>query len=233
VSPTPTRYFLDKTPRYHLVVEEVFRTFPDARFIFLWRHPLAIIGSLIDHRGDNRWNLYEYHIDLYTGLANLIEAFENHADRALALRYEDLIEHPDERWPEVFAHLDLTFDREALAHFDKVELAGRVGDRVGSRQYDRVSAEPLVKWRSILTNPLRRAWCDRYLRWIGQRRLAVMGYDLEELRAELHAAPRDLKRCASDIYDHLFGATVSALELRMIRDKLVDRRAMSLLTPHH
>ena len=38
-------YFLDKTPRYGLIVDELREAFPGARFIFLWRQPLAIIAS--------------------------------------------------------------------------------------------------------------------------------------------------------------------------------------------
>jgi hypothetical protein len=38
------RYFLDKTPRYHYVVDDLFRVFPEAKTIFLWRNPLAIVA---------------------------------------------------------------------------------------------------------------------------------------------------------------------------------------------
>lgn len=39
-------YFLDKTPRYYLIIPEIARVFPDAKFIFLFRHPLQILASL-------------------------------------------------------------------------------------------------------------------------------------------------------------------------------------------
>src|SRR2546430_873315 len=44
-SPRDAMYFLDKTPRYHLIAEELSRTFPDAKYVFLWRHPLSIVAS--------------------------------------------------------------------------------------------------------------------------------------------------------------------------------------------
>ena len=44
-------YFLDKTPRYHLVVDEIKELFPDGRFIFLWRQPLAVAASIIESFG--------------------------------------------------------------------------------------------------------------------------------------------------------------------------------------
>src|SRR5215217_1222403 len=36
-------YFLDKTPRYHLVADDIVQMFPDGKFILLWRHPLSVI----------------------------------------------------------------------------------------------------------------------------------------------------------------------------------------------
>src|SRR5688572_7827725 len=45
-TPDGPRYFLDKTPHYHVIADEVMRTFPDAKFVFLWRNPLAALASL-------------------------------------------------------------------------------------------------------------------------------------------------------------------------------------------
>jgi hypothetical protein len=40
--------FLDKTPRYFLIVPELARLFPSARFILLWRNPLSVLASELD-----------------------------------------------------------------------------------------------------------------------------------------------------------------------------------------
>jgi hypothetical protein len=42
------RYFLDKSPPYHLVVEDLARLFPEAKLIFLWRNPLAVVASIVE-----------------------------------------------------------------------------------------------------------------------------------------------------------------------------------------
>ena len=61
-----------------------------------------------------------------------------------------------------------------------------------------MSREPLEKWKAQMANPLRKAWAKRYLRWIGAERLAIMGYDLEALLAEVDAIPLKLRSTASD-----------------------------------
>ena len=75
--------------------------------------------------------------------------------------------------------------RDLLTSFSDVRLEGSMGDPTGVHRYDTISEEPLEKWRSTLANPYRKRWCREYLRWIGGERLAVMGYELDELLAEL------------------------------------------------
>src|SRR5713101_1022969 len=39
--------FLDKTPRYYFVCEELRRVFPKAKYIFLLRNPLSVLASIL------------------------------------------------------------------------------------------------------------------------------------------------------------------------------------------
>jgi hypothetical protein len=226
------RYFLDKTPRYHLVVEEIIALFPEAKLVFLWRHPLAVVASIIHSFGHGRWNLQDYGIDLYSGLASLIEASHRHRERSFAVRYEDLVAQPDQTWPRLFAHLGLEYDRGMLTRFTEVSVTGRVGDQIGTRAYLEPSTEPLDKWRGVLTNPLRKAWCRRYLRWLGKERLAVMGYDLAALEAELASVPGDWRRLGPDLASGSLKAALAAFELRLMKDKWADPRPAARLTAH-
>jgi hypothetical protein len=45
--PNGESYFLDKTPRYYLIIEELAEIFPDAKFIFLFRNPVEILSSIL------------------------------------------------------------------------------------------------------------------------------------------------------------------------------------------
>jgi hypothetical protein len=227
------RYFLDKTPRYHLVIDELMELFPDARFIFLWRSPPAVVASIVESWGKGRWGLCDYNIDLYVGLANLVRAFERRPDAIHGVRYEDLIERPAETWPRTFAHLGLEFDQAMLGRIGEVALSDRVGDQAGTRRYAAPSREPLAKWQQVLTNPIRKAWCRRYLRWIGAERLRVMGYDLAALQGQLDATPSSLARVTSDPLFMLWDAAYAAFELRFVKDKYFKPTAVPRLTPHH
>lgn len=214
------RYFLDKTPRYHLIADEVISMFPEGKFLFLWRNPLAVVASIMDTWAGGRWNLYGYKIDLFEGLENLIRTYEKHGDRVHAVRYEEFTERPAEVWTGVFDYLGLPFDPLIVRRFSDVDLGGEKGDPTGTGKYRQVSREPLEKWKCTLANPMRRAWCRRYLRWIGADRLAVMGYTLDGLLAELDAVPASLQHLGSDALRAGYGQACELFEPRMLKHKL-------------
>ena len=218
-SPDGTRYFLDKTPRYHLISEELVAAFPDAKYIFLWRNPLAVVASIIETWADGKWNVYRFKVDLFDGLENLIRTYERHDSNIHATRYEDLVTEPTETWSEVFSYLDLPFDRSALELFGSAKLGGRMGDRSGAKKYPKLSNESLQSWKRTLNTPVRKAWCRRYLRWIGRDRLSLMGYDLGSLLAELDSIPTSFRRIGSDLERGCWGLIRDIAEPRILRQK--------------
>lgn len=205
-SKTESIYFLDKTPRYHYVVEDIFRVFPEGKFIFLWRNPLAVTASIVDTWADGKWSLGRWRRDLFGGLARLIAAYEAHADHAYAVRFEALIADHPEAWRGLFEYLGLAFDPSTLSLPASTDQHGRMGDKSGTHRYEGLSQEPLEKWKSSLAGPLRIRWCKEYLRWIGERRLEVMGYDASELLRSLDSLPRGRAFVVSDVVRMTYGA---------------------------
>jgi hypothetical protein len=191
------RYFLDKTPPYFFVVDEILELFPDAKCILLWRNPLMVLSSLIDLDG-GVWDPARYRANLFDGLAKLTRAHEQHPERLCAVRYEDLVAGDHGPWRRIADHLGIEFDEASLTRFANLRLEGRLGDAAGVERYSALSTEPLQKWRRRINNPLRKAWAARWLRWLGRERLAIMGYDLDELSAELRAVANDNTQLAAD-----------------------------------
>ena len=190
------RYFLDKTPPYFLIVDEIIELFPDAKFIFLWRNPLAVAASLADWPQGSWGGLYRE--NLFFGLANLIRAYDRHAGKSCAIRFEDYVTGDGGTWERLMAYLELQFRPDSLRAFSEVTLRGRMGDKHGGALYQTLSREPLTKWRATLANPLRKEAARRYLSWIGRDRLAIMGYDSDQLSGELDALPFATRNLAAD-----------------------------------
>jgi len=220
VSPPGTRYFLDKTPRYHLVAETIIRMFPEGKFIFLWRNPLAVSASVIDSFGGGRWRLHDYKIDLFDGLEELLKGYTAHGDRCLALKFEDMINDPLREFRVVFEYLGLPFEKEILSRFSEIRFRGRLGDPTGRERYTELSREPLEKWHRILRNPLRKAWARKYLHWLGDARLATMGYQRSLVLEELEAVPAGMQYLFSDLIRVHLGVLKICLEPFILWDKV-------------
>jgi hypothetical protein len=195
----PAVYFLDKTPRYHFIADDLFSLFPEGKFVFLWRNPLSVVASTVETWGRGKWKIGRWRVDLFDGLANLVASRERHPDSSLSMRYEDLVSDPDTHWPLLFEHLELPFDPEILRSFPSVRVPGRFGDPTGVDEYDALTTRSIDKWRSTLANPFRKRWSREYLRWIGVERLAMMGYQLDDLLAELDAVHSGTERLGSDL----------------------------------
>ncbi len=213
------KYFLDKTPRYHLIVDEIFRVFPNGKFIFLWRNPLAMIASMVGQFWSGRWKLHLSQIDLFDGAINLVNAFNKHQVQTCSIHFEDLVQLPETTWEIVFDYLDLPFDPQDLSSFNKIVLKGRYGDKHGVEKYKLISTEPLIKWKQTLNNPYRKFWCRRYLNWIGTNRLQTMGYDMDSLISELENIPTSYQNLAGDLYDSSAGMFYRFFEPKLFKDK--------------
>ena len=208
------RYFLDKTPRYHLVIDEIMELFPDGRFIFLWRQPLAVAASIVDSFGAGRWNLDKYEVDLFDGIENMVAASRPRDPRCISLRYEDVVADPEPELARLFEFLEL--DPGEAHGFDDDALRGRMRDRVGVDDYPTVSAEPLAKWQQTMGTSFRRRWCRRYLGRLGGSRLSAMGYDIDELTRQVDALPGGPSKLASDAVRSVYGKANRRITCRLI-----------------
>ncbi len=209
------RYFLDKTPPYHLIADEVLDLFPDAPLIFLWRNPLSVVTSLVQTYGKGTWAVHRYAVHLFQGLDNLVRVGKTVADRSCMIRYEDMLQDPEAQLRRVFGYLDLPYRPEVLERFREVRPTR--GDTAGMRRYGELSREPLEKWKVALATPIRKAWSRRYLRWVGRERLEFMGYDLDELLEEVDRMKARPTRLVTDSMHIAFGVGLCAFNSRLLK----------------
>lgn len=217
------RYFVDKTPRYHLVAHDIVHLFPEAKFIFLWRNPISVIGSILRTWGGGTWNLFRYHIDLELGPRNLVETFRAHSESALAIQYEELVRDPEAASRRLFDYLGLDYRPEMLKGFAEVALEGSMGDPTGIRHGASISSASLTAWTSMLNSPLRKAWVRGYLRRLGDDTIRTMGYEPASLLRSLEEAPDRLGNVLPDIARMVYGVAYRGF------DSLVEWRSKRYL----
>ena len=163
-------YFLDKTPRYSHIAAELMALFPDGKFVFLWRNPLAIAASIIETFGEGKWNIKRpFSADLYAGLPNLVDTYSRERERAHALCYEDLVLQPDVSVRAVLDYLELPQDKTLTTRFTDLPMRNLdFWDPTGTLAYDSISREPLDKWKATMATSVRRRWCARYVERLGE-----------------------------------------------------------------
>jgi hypothetical protein len=210
------RYFVDKTPRYHLISELLLETFPEAKFIFLWRNPLAIAASIIDTWGEGRWNLGQFRVDFDLGLPKLIDLFRDHEDRSLSLRYEDLVDDHMKAMSDVFGYLKLETPADLLERADAIPLSGRMGDRRASSKLGQIEPGLLRDWTGSFRGPMRKRWARHVLDKIGDERIRQLGYDAVALRRDLEAIPGDLSTLPTDTFWEITGHLDAWLNLALL-----------------
>lgn len=155
------KIIIEKTPRYHLIVNELIESCPNAKFIFLWREPIAILDSIVNTWSSGKWNLSSYKIDLFDGIENMYEAYLNHKSKKniFSIKYEDIVAS-ESKISELCTFCELTTIE--LDSLSSVQLSGRMGDKTGVRKYNTLTMKTMNK-ESCIINYLRYFWVKRYL----------------------------------------------------------------------
>lgn len=231
VSPDDTPFFLDKTPRYHLIADRVMEVFEEGKFVFLWRSPLSIVASLLRMDQSRSWNLPHYKIDLFKGARNLAASYRS-APEVHSLKYEDLVADPMKEAKKIFEYIGVEPSSKTVEEFSRVELKGQLGDPTGTKKYQQVSRDPLEKWKTTLNNPVRKWWVKRYLRWIGEADLQTMGYDMHTLINDLNRIPTNMHNFFADAFGVVRGGLRPWIEPIIVKDKVRDYRKTREIYAH-
>lgn len=194
-------YFLDKTPRYYLIAEFLAEVFPDARFIFLFRHPLDVMSSILRswHKDTFSPHLRSNAVDLWRGPELLASASRKLADRGVRVDYEELVREPRAVITRIGEFLEIEFPDDVVAQAKAMELSGRMGDPDRGRKYDGVAAKSVGSWSGFVKNPYRQSFLKRYFRDLPDHVLDTYGLDRNEVLKQLSGAPTSFSGLARDI----------------------------------
>lgn len=111
----PKQRWVDGTPEYSLHVEGLHRLFPDAQFVHIARDVDQVVASLLNFRNNDGSPLVNSEEEAYERWWRCARAClqAEHAlgvERVYRLRYQDLIERPDEALRDVLAFLGEPFE---------------------------------------------------------------------------------------------------------------------------
>lgn len=181
------RVFLDKTPRYHMILPELRHVFPEAHFIFLLRNPIAVLASVIDTWApdDCVHCLRPFRHDLARAPGLITEAIGQAGEKSTVVRYEELAEQPAVAGARLCKHLRIRFEPAMLEYgrSDAGQARFRFGDTGTVYRKSRPVSSRIARWKRTLNSPLRKAWARSYLHSLGADTVTRLGYDFDELAA--------------------------------------------------
>lgn len=208
--------FLDKTPRYLLIVRELMELFPDAKFVSMWRNPLDIVRSIIVTWCNGAWKFDNFYVDLYDCVRSMIELDE--VGNILTVNYEDLVSYPDRICSELEAFLHLKLDYSMLKE-STTQLQGTMGDQVLSDSWK----SRLLSDEVLRSSTVRRRWCQNYIKWIGEDALLAHNYDVAVMHERITSNSQ--RTLPSDLVNMSIGALKRWFEpthIRRVRERHVD-----------
>jgi hypothetical protein len=109
---TEKKLFLDKSPRYYHILNDLLEIFPDSKFIILLRNPLAVLSSLLNYHYNNSFikglSNYSCH-DLFHSLKifNSLWLDQDKHDNVIFVKYEDIVVNPSKVLNSLFDFLSL------------------------------------------------------------------------------------------------------------------------------
>ncbi len=186
LSKSGTKYFLDKTPRYYLIIEEILRTFPNAKVIFLFRNPLSQLASHLQIHGGRIRTMYFNAIDIFFGHKLLADGYKTAGSKSLKLTYEELVSDTEEVRRRLNEFLDLTIESDVGKKINSVKLSGQLGDPgLLANNIKEVNEESLSKWKVCVNSLVRKILVRKYLMSIDEAYFEYLGYSRNRLLSDL------------------------------------------------
>jgi hypothetical protein len=189
------RYFLDKTPAYALVLPFLTALYPEARYVVLTRHPLAIMSSYANSFFDGDWHgANEYNPIVNRYVPAIAQLLRNPVKHVLHVRYEQLVREPETELGRVFGFLDLADEPGAVDYGDRSDssVPAGMGDPITVDKQRRPVESSLNKWVSeLIDDSAKLTLASQIVHRLGEEDLRVWGFDKSQLLAPLEQARRE------------------------------------------
>lgn len=204
------RYFLDKTPRYYHILEEICDLFPESKIVVLLRNPVSVFASILDYsfggsvRGLNRPDRID---DLYKAPRSFASYMAKKESRGmLFLRYEDLVAAPVDQLNAISEYLGLDFKFSTDPEYDVARefLSTNAIDKKAVISNRTIKDAYLESWKKSINTREKRSLLLAYLRSLGPDVINMLGYDY--------------KRCIQDVMQHNVRFNFSATHQYVIND---------------
>lgn len=177
---------LDKTPAYGLILPFIMKVFPDAKYVVLTRHPLAMFSSFANSFFDGDYQAAQNYNPIVNRYVPALAAFLRQTEVPfIHVRYEDLVKDPETWFEKICAHVGVPFEKEAIDYGERQEGQEQpkgLGDPIGVKQHSRPVTASVKKWvQELGSDPARLKLMQDVITRLDPRDLETLGYPIEKL----------------------------------------------------
>lgn len=220
LSSSEALYFLDKTPRYYLIIDEIQELFPESKFIFLLRHPLDVLSSiLLTWKKNSFARLFKNNIDIYDGTMRLSAALTRYRDKSFLLSYKDLVKDPEGVMTQLLRYLELKDVKGLLNPKRNQDLSNLIGDPHLGVKYNSISTGSLEKFKDVFNNKFRVWFAKKYIKQIDDVFLIEQGLDKKEIIEELKKIKAPFIGSLGDIYSYIISDFCARYKINLLVSK--------------
>lgn len=144
--------FLDKTPAYALVLPFLAKLYPQAKFVVLTRHPLAVFSSYANSFFHGDWAAARSFNPIVERYVPAIAKFLRERPVPLVhVAYEELVADPEAQIRRVFAYLGVDHEPEAVEYGERFQARKTgPGDPITVKKHSRPVTDSLTTWAGEL-----------------------------------------------------------------------------------
>jgi hypothetical protein len=172
--------FLDKTPRYYLIIDALLECFPQASFIVLIRNPLAVLSSIINsfYKKDleQLCNDDGHYLDIIEAPRLLVEALEKYPGRCLKVQYEALVSDQENTLRDICRHIGINYERKILTYQNDKEEKGKMGDQWNIYRHNEPIKKYVNRWQQNMPSSKTIGFLDGYCDFLGSETISKLGY---------------------------------------------------------
>ena len=190
LSTSDCSYFLDKTPANALVLPFLQRVYPDAKYVVLTRHPLAVFSSFANSFFNGDWQAaHDFNPILERYVPAMARFLRERPVPLLHVAYEDLVMEPEPVLERIFAFLGLEHEPAAVEYGSAEPVKKGMGDPITVEKEGRPVTGSLDKWAAELAHDdAKRAHAEAMIATLDPADLAAWQWPAEALWAPIEAA---------------------------------------------
>ena len=221
--------YIDKTSRYYLILPQLIRIFPQAKFIFLIRNPLANFSSFLTTMVNNDitrlGNEEGIRNDLLNGYKLINEGIKLYNKNCIVVNYEDIIDNPKKEIKKITEYIGVEFEEEMLYYKRNTGvLKGKLVDPKSIHKHDTPVNDYKEEWKNKLDTTQKQLLAKSFIEHLGKDLIESIGYSYIELISFFKDKKLINNRFKNISWNDLMAPYKTRTELQKNRSYLINRK---------